>query len=156
MSEESNSEAQTARREVLRSFIDQHFGSINSFALALERKQPQLNETLKGERSFGEKLARSLEQEVDDLRNRAEWKHLPPLRFDTSGETHPKLAALIAFFEAIPTDASRDELIEIARMKANKSGTDTASTRVERELPAPGLGALQPRSKTAPKKRHRG
>jgi hypothetical protein len=155
VSDEANQEAQNGRRSTLAAFIREHFGSINAFANALDRKQPQLNETLKGERSFGEKLARSLESEVDRLRHTPEWKHLPPLRFESSGETHPKLAALIAYFEAIPNEEDRDELIDIARLKVHKSGNEAARTQTGRDSPTRGLGDLQPRSKAAPKKHRR-
>lgn len=154
VSDDANEEVQKARRETLSVYIRKHFGSINAFANALERKQPQLNETLNGDRSFGEKLARSLEGEVDGLRKTPKWKDLPPLRFEM-GETHPKLAALIAYFEAIPTEQDKDELIDIAKLKAQKSGNEAASTQVGRDSPVRVLGALHPGPGATPKKRRR-
>jgi len=155
VAEDSNEAAQKARRSTLAAFVRQHFGSINAFAIALDRKQPQLNETLNGARSFGEKLARSLEEEVDKLRTRAEFKKIPALRFDSSGDTHPRLAMLIRHFEAIETEEKQDLLIQIAGTMANKSGEEAASTQVERDVPVRGLSDLQPGSKAAPKKRRR-
>lgn len=159
VSDETNQEVQNARRKTLIAYIDAHFrGSVNAFATALERKQPQLNEMLRGNRSrsFGEKLALSLEVEVDELRRKAEYRHLPPLRFDSdSGATHPRLAKLIAFFEAIPSEESQELLVQIAGTMAQKSGEEAASTQVGRDSPARPLGPLQPRPKTAPKKHRR-
>lgn len=156
MTEDANEEAQQARRNTLRAYIDKNFAtSVNAFADALGRSQPQLNEMLTGRRSFGEKMARSLEAEIDQLRKKAEGKNLPPLRFGSTDDTHPKLAMLIRHFVSIPTEENQDLLIKIAGTMANKGGDDAASTQVERDIPAPGLGGLQPGNKPAPKKRRR-
>lgn len=155
VTEDANEEAQAGRRATLSAYISAHFASVNAFAIALDRKQPQISETLKAERSFGEKLARALESEVDTLRKKAEWKRLPPLRFGSTDDTHPKLAMLIKHFVSIQTEENQDLLIQIAGTMANKGGNDAASTQVERDVPAPGLGELQPGPKATPKKRRR-
>ncbi len=158
MSDQANEEVQRQRREILLAYIREHFsGSVNGFATALERKQPQISETLKGLRSFGEKLARGLEGEVDALRSRPEWKHLPALRFegDSGAETHPRLAKLIAIFESIPDERTQDLLIEVAGSMAQKSGNEAAGTQVGRDSPVRGPGSLQPGYKAAPKKHRR-
>lgn len=159
VSDEPIETVQDARRQALRDYIRLHFGTVNRFALALERKQPQINETLKGSRSFGEKLARALEQEIDSLRHSAEWKHLPPLQFDVDADSSARLRQLIDYFEAIPNEQSQNELIELARIKSenfNKSGPEAASnTQDGRESPARAPGILHPHSKTAPKKHRR-
>jgi hypothetical protein len=144
---------QEARREVLAAYVRVHFGSVNAFANALGRKQPQLNETLKGERSFGEKLARALEAEIVALRGTAEWRHLPPLEFDVAADSHSaRLRQLIEYFESTSSE-SQDEIVEFARFKSTKSGTEAASTQVGREPPVRALGALRPGDKRTAKKR---
>lgn len=56
-------EIQGLRRKKLRKWIGLHCnGSVNRFAVGVDYKQPQIAETLNGKRSFGEKLARSLEE----------------------------------------------------------------------------------------------
>jgi ABC-type transporter Mla subunit MlaD len=156
VSEESTKSVQDARRDLLNAYIRAHFGSVNAFANALGRKQPQLNETLKGSRSFGEKLARALEAEVSALRESVQWRHLPALNFDSAADsTSARVRQLIEYFDSLPSEQAQDELLDYARFKSTKSGEEPAATQVGRESPALGLGRLQPRQTPAPKKRRR-
>lgn len=53
------------RRQRLRQWIDaKHGGNITAFADSIGRKQPQISDVLAGAKSFGEKLARRIEDKA--------------------------------------------------------------------------------------------
>ena len=58
-------DVQTNRRERLRQFIEeQHAGNVSRFAASVGKSQPQIADMLNGRKSFGERVARSLEESL--------------------------------------------------------------------------------------------
>lgn len=56
-------EIQDHRRQRLRQWIkDQHDGNVSAFAATVKKSQPQIADMLDGRKSFGEKVARSIEE----------------------------------------------------------------------------------------------
>lgn len=59
-----NGDIDQRRRELLEAYAKEQCGSLNAFAAKIKKSQTQLNGTIRGKKSFGEKLARDLERRV--------------------------------------------------------------------------------------------
>lgn len=58
-------DVQENRRERLRQFIDDRYaGNVSRFAVSVGKSQPQIADMLNGRKSFGERVARSLEESL--------------------------------------------------------------------------------------------
>lgn len=92
---------QAIRRRALRHLIDTHFRSANAFATALKRSQPMIHALLSGKsgkdkKSFGEKVARDIEDEV-----RALGYDIPRHYLDTDPDSANRVAEPVSFYRQI-------------------------------------------------------
>jgi hypothetical protein len=85
-------DVQTNRRERLRQFVEEQFaGNVSRFAASVGKSQPQIADMLNGRKSFGERVARALEESLG----------LPSGYFDSASSSGTDVEAAPEGFVAI-------------------------------------------------------
>lgn len=98
---------QDVRRENLRRLIaERHGNNVSAFAESIGKSQSQIADTIDGRKSFGEKVARNIE----------ELAQLAPLSLDTAGTGAPALRESVAAYQVQVSKAALLLAAEIEKL----------------------------------------